>query len=95
VQTSAKVSHPVRIQSPDPDPDDFHNLTGTSLLKGTSIVKFSWRSDQFSRKKNPEIWANLWKNAISRNVNHAARVHENNHNKQQKKRRKNQTLHLL
>ena len=35
----------IRIRTPRPD--DFQNLTGTSLSKYTSVLKFSRRSDQF------------------------------------------------
>jgi len=51
VQTSQDGSSP----DPESDPDDFQNLTGTSLSKNTSVIKFSQRSDQFF----PEIWAML------------------------------------
>jgi len=42
---------------PDPKPDEFQNLMRTSLSKDTSLIIFSWRSDQFY----PEIWTTLWK----------------------------------
>ena len=35
----------IRIRTPRPD--DFQNLTGTSLSKYTSVLKFSRKSDQF------------------------------------------------
>jgi len=42
----------VRVRIRIPDPDDFQNLTGTSLFKVTSVIKFSWKSDHsFGRYK--------------------------------------------
>ena len=38
------------------DPDDFQNLTGTSLFKETLVIKFSWRSDQFIQRYEPNSW---------------------------------------
>jgi len=36
------------------------NVTGTSLYKDTSVIKFLRRSDRLIR----ELWATLWKNAL-------------------------------
>ena len=46
-----------------PYPNSFQNLTGTSLSKDTSVIKFSSKSDHSIRR-----WAKLCKNAPSRNV---------------------------
>jgi len=35
------------------NPDDFQNLTGTSLFKVTFVIKFSWSSDQFVQRYEP------------------------------------------
>lgn len=64
-QTSAKENL-VRIQSPYAesgygsrlriqtwDPDDFQNVTGTSLFEVTFVIKFSWISDQFVPRYEP------------------------------------------
>jgi len=32
---------------PNPDADDFQNLTRSSLSKDIFLVKFSWRSDHY------------------------------------------------
>jgi len=34
-----------KILDPDPEVGDFQNLTGSSLYKDTSLLKFSQRSD--------------------------------------------------
>jgi len=36
-----------KIPDPDPQPGDFKNLTSFSLFADTSLVKFSWISDQY------------------------------------------------
>ena len=41
------------IQSLDMDLDDFQNVTMTSLFEVTFVVKFSWRSDHFVQRYNP------------------------------------------
>lgn len=35
------------------DPDYFQNFTGTSMSKGTCLIKFSWKSDYFLRRFKP------------------------------------------
>jgi len=35
-----------KILDPDPEAGDFQNITSSSISKDTSLVKFSWRSDQ-------------------------------------------------
>ena len=42
------------------DPDDFQNLMGTSLFKGTFVIKFSWRSDQFFQVCEPNCGKMLY-----------------------------------
>jgi len=48
----------VHVRSPDRDlgPDDFRNLKGTSLSSNTSEIRFSWRSDQFFQRHEPNCW---------------------------------------
>jgi len=56
----AKVN-PVPIPR-SPESEDFQNLTGTSLFKDTSTIKFHEQLISFSR------WVTLWENVRSRNV---------------------------
>ena len=53
LHTSAKVENLVWTRSPYPYPDYFQNLTGTSLSKDTSVIKFSWKSDHSLRRYKP------------------------------------------
>jgi len=43
------------IRSPYPDPDYFQNLTGTSLSKDASVVKFASKPDHSVRKYEPNF----------------------------------------
>ena len=43
----------VRIWIQTPDLDFFQNLTGTSLFKDTSVIKFSSKSDHYVRRYEP------------------------------------------
>ena len=63
-QESSETSY-VRQREYGLDPESvFQNLTGTSLSKDTSVIKFSWKSDNFLWRYKP----NCGKNALSRSV---------------------------